>query len=131
MELSFPFPLTQGEWLAFLGAAATALAGASAMFAPRLSLRLLRLRTDPDRPEAIAGVRSTFAGFHLGLGLCCMLFAQPFLYMALGVSWALTAFGRVVSMMSDRGNTPYNWAVLILEAVLAALPLAFVLGLVA
>ena len=42
------------------------------------------------------------AGFYLGLGLCCVLLAQPLLYMALGFSWLFTAFGRLVSMMSDR-----------------------------
>lgn len=130
MEFSFPYPMSQGEWLAFLGAAATALIGAFTMFAPGLSLRLLRLQTDPNRPEAIAGIRSTFAGFHLGLGLCCALFAQPFLYMALGICWLLTAFGRIISMMSDRAGTLYNWVLLVFEVVLGALPLLFALGLV-
>jgi predicted membrane channel-forming protein YqfA (hemolysin III family) len=70
------------------------------------------------------------SGFYLGLGLCAILFAQPMLYIALGLSWALTAFGRLVSMMSDRGNTLYNWVSLVLEIVLAAMPLVFALGLV-
>ncbi len=38
---------------------------------------------------------------------------------------AFTAFGRVVSMLSDRGATVYNWIALALEVVLAALPLLF------
>ena len=130
MEFSFPYPMSQGEWLAFLGAAATVLIGAFTMFAPGLSLRLLRLQIDPNRPGAIAGVRSTFAGFHLGLGLCCVLFAQPFLYMTLGICWLLTAFGRIISMMSDRAGTLYNWVLLVFEVVLGALPLIFALGLV-
>ena len=70
------------------------------------------------------------SGFYLGLGLCCILLAQPLLYMALGFSWLFTAFGRVVSMLSDRGNTLYNWISLVIELVLAALPLAFSLGFV-
>ena len=74
--------------------------------------------------------RATMSGFYLGLGLCCILLAQPLLYMALGFSWLFTAFGRVVSMLSDRGNTLYNWISLVIELVLAALPLAFSLGFV-
>jgi hypothetical protein len=71
------------------------------------------------------------AGFYLGLGLACILLAQPLLYLALGLSWGFTAFGRLVSILSDRGNTVYNWISLVIELVLAALPLAFALGFVA
>ena len=80
------------------------------LFAPGLSFKLLRLQTSPDHPEAVAEARGTMSGFYLGLGLCCLLLAQPLLYLALGFSWLFTAFGRIVSMMSDRGNTLYNWA---------------------
>jgi len=130
MELSFPWPLSQGEWLAWTSAAVTVLFGLILLFAPRLSLRLLRLQTRPDRPEAVAESRATMAGFYLGLGVWAMLLAQPLLYQALALSWALTAFGRIVSMLSDRGNTAYNWLSLALEAALAALPLVYVLGIV-
>jgi predicted membrane channel-forming protein YqfA (hemolysin III family) len=68
------------------------------------------------------------AGFYLGLGICCILFAQPTLWVALGLCWALTAFGRLISMMSDNGNTLYNWISILIEIVLAALPLAFAFG---
>jgi uncharacterized membrane protein HdeD (DUF308 family) len=130
MEFEFPWPWTQGEWLAWSSAAVTILFGLILFAAPKLSLRLLRLQTAPDHPEALSEARGTMAGFYLGLGLTCILFAQPMLYIALGASWALTAFGRLVSMMSDRGNTAYNWVSLALEIVLAALPLAFVSGIV-
>jgi primosomal protein N' (replication factor Y) len=100
------------------------------MFAPRIAFRMLRLTTAEAHPNAIAQARATMSGFYLGLGLCCILFAQPMLYIALGVSWAFTVFGRIISMMSDQGNTPYNWVALVLECVLAALPLAYGLGFV-
>lgn len=128
MELSFPWPYSQGEWLAWSAAAITVLFGLLTLFAPRLSLRILRLQTAPDHPEAVAESRATMSGFYLGVGLCCILLAQPLLYLTLGACWALTAFGRVVSMLSDRGNTPYNWVALIVEIVLAGLPMAFALG---
>lgn len=130
MEFAFPWPFSQGEWLAWSSAAVTVLFGLILFFAPSLSLRLLRLQTTPEHPEALAEARATMSGFYLGLGLTCILFAQPMLYIALGASWALTAFGRIVSMMSDRGNTIYNWISLALEIALAALPLAFAFGLV-
>ncbi len=50
--------------------------------------------------------------------------------MALGFSWAFSAFGRLLGMMSDGANTPYNWAAIVFDLVLAALPLAFALGFV-
>ena len=128
MEFAFPWPTNQGEWLAWGSAAVTVLFGAALMFAPTLSLRLLRLQTTPEHPEALSEARATMAGFYLGLGLCCILLAQPLLYMALGFSWLFTAFGRIVSMMSDRGNTVYNWVSIVIDLALAALPLGFAFG---
>lgn len=128
MEFVFPWPTGQGEWLAWCSGAVTVAFGVVLLFAPGLSLRLLRLQTTPDHPEAVAEARGPMSGFHLGLGLCCILLAQPLLYLALGACWLLSAFGRIVSMMSDRGNTLYNWVWLALEAVLAALPLGYAFG---
>lgn len=128
MEFAFPWPSSQGEWLAWSAAAATLLFGVILFFTPRLAFRLLRLQARPDNPEAIAQARATMAGFFLGVGLCCILLAQPLVYMALGVSWLFTAFGRLVAMMSDGANTPYNWVAIVLELALAALPLGFVFG---
>jgi hypothetical protein len=128
MEFAFPWPMSQGEWLAWASAALTVLFGVALMFAPTLSFRLLRLRPTPEHPEALAEARGTMAGFYLGLGLCCILLAQPLLYMALGFSWLFTAFGRAVSMMSDRGSTLYNWIALAVDLALAALPLGFFFG---
>lgn len=130
MELGFPWPMSRGEWLAFASAAVTVLFGLMLLVAPRLSLRILRLRTAPDHPEAVSEARATMAGFYLGLGLFCILLAQPMLYLALGVCWAFTAFGRVVSILSDRGSTGYNWVSLLLELGLAALALSHALGIV-
>ncbi len=130
MEFAFPWPMTQGEWLAWSSAAVTVFFGVVLLFAPRISFRILRLQPAQDHPEAIAEARATMSGFYLGLGLCCILLSpQPFLYMALGFSWLFTAFGRIVSMMSDRGGTPYNWISTIVEVALAALPLGYAFGL--
>lgn len=131
MEFAFPWPFTQGEWLAWTSAAITVVFGLILLFGPGVSFRLLRLRPAENHPEAVAEARARMAGFYLGVGLCCILLAQPLLYMALGFSWLLTAFGRVISMLSDRGNTLFNWISVVVELVLALLPLAFALGMVA
>jgi uncharacterized membrane protein HdeD (DUF308 family) len=131
MEFAFPWPVTQGEWLAWVSAAVTVLLGVLLLFAPGLSFRMLRLAPRPERPEAYAAARANLAGFYLGLGLSSLLLAQPLLYMALGFAWLFTAFGRIVSMMSDRGTGLSNWLWLVLDLVLAALALAFSLGMVA
>lgn len=131
MNFAFPWPVTQGEWLAWSSAAATVVFGFLLLFAPRICFRILRLATSERYPNAIAEARSTMAGFYLGLGVCCLLLSpQPFLYLALGASWAFTAFGRLIAMMSDNANTPYHWLMFVADVALAALPLAFALGFV-
>ena len=130
MDLSFPWPMSQGEWLGWISALVTVLAGLVFLFAPGTMLRALRLQAAPDRPQALAEVRGRMAGFYLGLGLSAILLAQPLVYMALGFSWAFTAFGRLVSMLSDGGGRPYNLGLFDVEVLLAALPLLFAFGLV-
>ena len=130
MELSFPWPMSQGEWLAWISAAVTVLLGVFFLFAAGTGLKALRLQTAPAYPQALAEVRGRVAGFYLGLGLSAILLAQPLIYMALGFSWAFTAFGRLVSMLSDGGGRLYNLVMLIVEVMLAALPLLFAFGLV-
>src|SRR5690606_27437842 len=53
MELAFPWPISQGEWLAWSSAAITALWGLILLLAPRIAARILRLQAAPDHPEAI------------------------------------------------------------------------------
>ena len=130
MEFAFPWPLSQGEWLAWSVAAFTVLFGLVMLFAPGLTFRLLRLQTASDHPEAVAEGRATMSGFYLGVGLGSMLLAQPLIYLTLGLCWGLTAFGRIVSMLSDNGNTIYNWIWLLVELVLAGLALGYALGFV-
>ncbi|MGN6468671.1 MAG: AGROH133_08824 family phage infection protein [Rhizobiaceae bacterium] len=130
MDLSFPWPMSQGEWLGWISALVTVLAGLVFLFAPGTMLRALRLQAAPDRPQALAEVRGRMAGFYLGLGLSAILLAQPLVYMALGFSWAFTAFGRLVSMLSDGGGRLYNLGLFVVEVLLAALPLLFAFGLV-
>ena len=130
MEFAFPWPMTQGEWLAWSAAAFTFFLGLLMLFAPGLTFRLLRLQTTPDHPEAVAGARANMSGFYIGAGLSSIMLAQPLIYLTLGICWSLTAFGRVVSMLSDNGNTIYNWIWLAIEVALAVMVLSFALGFV-
>jgi hypothetical protein len=46
MEFSFPWPMSQGEWLAWGTAALTVFFGVVLLFAPRIAFKLLRLQTN-------------------------------------------------------------------------------------
>lgn len=126
--IEFYWPTTQGEWLGWSAALVTILFGLLLLLAPRLSLKMLRLQTSPDHPEAVSEARATMAGFYLGVGICAILFAQPMIYLALGAGWAFTAFGRIISMLSDRGVTLFNLVSVVIEILLAAGPLLYALG---
>ncbi|YBV96276.1 DUF4345 domain-containing protein [Phyllobacteriaceae bacterium JZ32] len=129
--MEFYWPASNGEWLAWISAAIAVLFGLILFFAPGLSMKLLRLAPAGGRPEAFASIRATMAGFHLGLGLSCLVFAQPFLWLALGAAWSFSLFGRLISIMSDKGGTFYNWGAVVLEFLLAAGPLLFAFGFIA
>ncbi len=122
------WPATTGEWLAFAVAAITLVFGLLLLVLPRLSLKIVRMQTAPSHPDAIAEARGTMSGFYLASAVSCLLLAQPFLYLVLGLGWAFTAFGRLVSILVDRAGSRFNWLSLLFEAAMAALPLAFVFG---
>ncbi|WP_343312816.1 DUF4345 domain-containing protein [Brucella sp. BE17] len=126
MELYLP--ATTGEWMAWCSAALTAFAGLIMLFAPGITMKLLRLQPINARPEAFGSIRAVLAGPYLGLGFGCLIFAQPFLWVVLGAVWGFALFGRFISMMSDRGGTLYNWGAAIIEFLLAAGPLLYAFG---
>jgi hypothetical protein len=128
MELTFPWPTTNAEWIAFGSAAFTALLGLLFLFAPGITMRVMRLQTTPEHPEAMAEIRGRMAGFYLGISFCCLLLAQPLLYLALGFSWLFTAFGRLTSMLSDAGLTLANTCWLVIELALAVVTIAYGVG---
>ncbi|HEY9057939.1 MAG TPA: DUF4345 family protein [Aurantimonas sp.] len=130
--MDFVLPQTNADILPFSVAAMTVLFGLIALFAPRITLRALRLETSQRHPEALSESRATIAGFWLGVGIVTLLlYNQPFVQMTLGAGWLFTGFGRLVSILSDRGSTAYNWLMFFLALALAAAALAPVFGLVA
>lgn len=128
--IAFYWPTTTGEMLAFCVAVITICFGLLLFFMPRLGFRILHLQTIEERPDAIAEGRGTMAGFYLGCGIGCVLLAQPLIYLVLGLSWAFTALGRLTAIVFDRAGTPFNLVSVVIEALLAALPLAYVFGLI-
>ncbi|WP_086440178.1 DUF4345 domain-containing protein, partial [Brucella sp. CMUL 035] len=102
--MEFYLPATTGEWLAWSSAAVTALAGLVMLFVPGITMKLLRLQPINGRPEGYGSIRATLAGPYLGVGLGCLIFAQPFLWVVLGSVWGFALFGRFISMMSDTGG---------------------------
>ena len=129
--MEFYLPATTGEWLAWGSAALTALAGLVMLFAPGITMKLLRLQPINGRPEGYGSIRATLAGPYLGVGLGCLIFAQPFLWVVLGA-----LFGRFISMMSDAGGRRggptggrfYDSLAALVEFVLAAGPLLYAFG---
>ncbi|NEI70535.1 DUF4345 domain-containing protein [Rhizobium lusitanum] len=125
MELYFPTEF--GEQLAYCSAVVTAIIGLFLMFAPGYAYRFLRLQVKEGRSEAYAEARSA-GGFMVGFGLVSILLAQPMIYLALGASFGVAAFGRILSLMSDRGSIALSLLLLVVQAILAALPFLYGLG---
>ncbi|MDW5317916.1 DUF4345 domain-containing protein [Rhizobium sp. PL01] len=128
--MEFYIPTETGEFLAFCAAVVTSLLGLVFLFAPGIAFRALGIDIREGRRGGYAEARSTMGGFHLGLGIAALLLAQPMVYLALGAAFALAAFGRILSMLSDGGNTVVNWLYLAVQIALSALPLAYVFGFV-
>lgn len=126
--MEFYFPTEFGEQLAFSAAAASAIIGLVIMFAPGLTFRFFGLSYLSDRRDGMVLLRSSLAGFYLGFGGSALLLAQPMVYLAFGISFAIAVFGAVLSILSDGGATIRNCLLLVVHIALAALPLMYVFG---
>lgn len=125
--MEFYFPTELGEQLAFGAACFSAVVGLFVMLAPGMAFSFLGLQIKEGRREGFAVGRSA-GGFLLGLSLAPLLLAQPMVYLAFGAAVALAAFGRLLSIMSDGGSVLKNIPLLIVQVVVAALPLGYVFG---
>lgn len=128
--MEFYFPTEFGEQLAFSAAVASVVIGLVTMFAPGVVFRLFGMQFLSERRDGLVILRSSLAGFYLGFGATALLLAQPMVYLAFGASFALAAFGAILSILSDGGATMRNCLLTVVHAVLAALPLIYVFGLV-
>ncbi|SMC65337.1 hypothetical protein SAMN06297251_105150 [Fulvimarina manganoxydans] len=129
--MPFPLPIDLVGWLSFAAACLTLLFGLIALFAPRIIFAVLRLQPRQSYPQAIGEARSTLAGFWLGVGLVgIFLFDQPFVQFCLGAGWLMSAFGRLVSILSDQGANLANWLFFLLMLALAGAALLPAFGLI-
>ena len=125
--MEFYIPTETGELLAFCAAIVMGLFGLFALFAPGTALKLAGLQTKETSREGLAFARSA-GGFYAGLAIVALMMAQSWIYMAIGGGFALAAFGRILSLMSDGSFSLKNLIVLAVQAVLAGLPLGYAFG---
>ncbi|MEL6948158.1 MAG: DUF4345 family protein [Pseudomonadota bacterium] len=111
------------EFMAWLTAVATVLIGIVIMVAPVPMMAWLGLA--PTRADGISEVRGPFGGVWVGLGLACVLLAQPFTYFALGLAFLVAVLGRLLSFVVDRSLTIHCAVATIFEALSAYFPLRF------
>jgi hypothetical protein len=125
MEFSLPeFPSAPGAQAAFIAAAIAILLGLALFVFPGSIGRFLGLESRETRFGAIGELRAS-GGFLLGLSLATLMFDQPVLYTALGIALAVAAFGRILSLMSDRATDFLNVLLLLVQIVLAGASLYY------
>jgi predicted membrane channel-forming protein YqfA (hemolysin III family) len=123
-SLAWPeYPSTPGAQAAFIATAISILLGLAITVFPTSIGHFLGLESRQARPGAIGELRAA-GGFLLGLALITLLFDQPVLYTLLGAALLLAAFGRLLSLMSDRAATFRNILILLAQAILAIAALA-------
>ncbi len=123
------------EWMVFLVALLTLVLGLISLFIPRLALKILNLKPSDGKPYARGQTRGVLAGFYIALGFACLFYSDPFIAkqfaaIILAGAWLFTGFGRLVSIIVDRGATLYNFVAMIFEAGIGGLLLVLILGLI-
>jgi hypothetical protein len=125
MEFSLPeFPSAPGAQAAFIAAAIAILLGLALFLFPGSVGHFLGLAGRQTRLGGIGELRAS-GGFLLGLALATLMFDQPVLYTALGIAFAFAAFGRILSLMSDRAASFLNFLLLLVQVVLAGASLYY------
>jgi len=128
IELAFPF--STGEWLAWLTALATVLIGFALMVVPRSFMNLLGLAPKAGTQNGVSEVRGPFGGMWVGMGLACLLLAQPLVYLALGLAFAFAVIGRLISFVFDRTFNIHCCVATVFEALSAFFPIAYALQII-
>ena len=121
------FPDDWSERLAFLTALVTMVLGLGLMLVPRRFGRFLGLAPVEGTNNGLSEIRGPFGGMMLGLGLACIILAQPFTYFALGIAFLGAVLGRLISFVFDRTFNLHCIIALIIELLGAYLPLKFAL----
>lgn len=127
MDLAFPWPISQGEWLAFWAAVATVVLGLLMMVAPRLALTILAPGAKGNG-DAAALARGLPGGLMFGLGAASILLAQPTLYAALAICWGMATLGSVLALFSRSATRVAVAFTLLLSLVLCGLAGCYAFG---
>ena len=125
--IEIAFPEDWSERLAFLTAVITMLLGLGLMLAPRLAGGLIGLASISGTNNGLSEIRGPFGGMWLGLGLACIILAQPFTYFALGLAFLGAVLGRLISFVFDRTFNAYCLIATVIELLGAYFPLKFAL----
>lgn len=121
------FPDDWSERLAWLTAVATIMIGLVLMLIPRTFGHFLGLAFRSGTNNGVSELRGAFGGMWVGLGLACILLAQPFTYFALGLAFLGAVLGRLISLAADRTFNLHCLIATAIEAMGAYFPLRFAL----
>jgi len=108
--------------LNIVGAVGTVGMGLMGLLFPHTAARIVGLR--PVSGAGRSEFRATFGGLWIALGLVPLISGAPLAYLMLGLGWAFTAIGRVISIVLDRAGDRQNWVAVLVEAGFAGLVLA-------
>ena len=121
------FPEDWSERLAFMTALITMVLGLGLMLMPRRLGKFIGLMPISGSNNGLSEIRGPFGGMWLGLGLACIILAQPFTYFALGVAFLGAVLGRLISVVFDRTFNLYCLIATVIELLWAYFPLKFAL----
>ena len=135
MEIEFVAPQSTGEMLAWFVTVITMLVGLALMIIPRrfahvlgMATRILGMAT--RNSAGTSEIRRAFGGSWVGIALGALLFAQPLIYLALGLGFVFMVIGRIVSFIADGSLNGQTVAATAIEAAgaffLLAYPLQFI-----
>lgn len=129
--IEFYLPLSFGEWLAWLVALGFVLVGLFYMILPKTAIKICGYRQSVESTVILSGVRGNMGGIPLGLGLSYLVFAQPFLAIALFFAAFFAAFGRLLSFVFDKSFSGFNCFAFMVEIVFAVASFVYAFGYVA
>jgi hypothetical protein len=110
------------DWLNLAGAIGTVCMGLLGLFAPRQAAAFVGL--NPVTPAGRSEFRATYGGLWIALGLVPILSGEPLAFLMAGLCWALTAAGRLVSILVDKAADARNWGATLFEGLFALLLMA-------
>ena len=125
--IEIAFPEDWSERMAFITAVATMFIGLGLMIFPRLAGRLIGLGPIGTTNNGLSEFRGAFGGVWFGLGLACIILAQPFTYFALGLAFLGAVIGRLISMVFDRTFNIHCVIATVFEVLAVYFPLKFAL----